>query len=106
MKIGDKVSVLDEDIFGIITAVSKDEITIIDSDGFDYQYYKKELVLESNDFSNLTISPENILEIISEKEQKKNKGIPKVKSKDKYLPPMEVDLHIQQLVTKTRGLDK
>ena len=42
MKIGDKVSVLDEDIFGIITAVSKDEITIIDSDGFDYQYYKKE----------------------------------------------------------------
>ena len=67
MKIGDKVSVLDEDISGSITAISKDEITIIDSDGFEYQYYKKELVLESNDFSNLTIFPQNIAEIISEK---------------------------------------
>jgi len=105
MKIGDKVSVLDEDISGRITAISKDEITIIDSDGFEYQYYKKELVLESNDFSNLTIFPQNISEIISEKEQKKNKHTPKVKSKDRNLPPMEVDLHIQQLVSKTRGLD-
>ena len=46
MKIGDKISVLDEDISGNITAISKDKITIIDSDGFEYQYYKKELVLE------------------------------------------------------------
>ena len=105
MKIGDKVSVLDEDISGSITAISKDEITIIDSDGFEYQYYKKELVLESNDFSDLTIFPQNISEIISEKEQKKNKHTPKVKSKDRNLPPMEVDLHIQQLVSKTSGLD-
>ncbi|MFT4800601.1 MAG: dsDNA-specific endonuclease/ATPase MutS2 [Flavobacteriaceae bacterium] len=105
MKIGDKVSVLDEDITGEIKAVLRNDITIIDSDGFEYQYFKKELVLESNDFSNLNISPQNISEIISEKEQKKNKNTPKVKSKDRNLPPMEVDLHIQQLVSKTRGLD-
>ena len=105
MKIGDKISVLDEDISGNITAISKDKITIIDSDGFEHQYYKKELVLESNDLLNLTISSQNISEIISEKEQKKNKHIPKVKSKDRNLPPMEVDLHIQQLVSKTSGLD-
>ena len=30
MKIGDKVSVLDEDISGEITGISKNEITIID----------------------------------------------------------------------------
>ena len=105
MKIGDKVSVLDEDISGEITGISKNEITIIDSDGFEYQYLEKELVYDSNDFSDLTISLQNISEIISEKEQKKNKNIPKVKSKDRSLPPMEVDLHIQQLVPKTRGLD-
>ena len=105
MKIGDKVSVLDEDISGEITGITKNEITIIDSDGFEYQYLEKELVCDSNDFSDLTISLQNISEIISEKEQKKNKNIPKVKSKDRSLPPMEVDLHIQQLVPKTRGLD-
>ena len=105
MKIGDKVSVLDEDISGEVTAISKNKITIIDSDGFEYQYLEKELVYDSNDFSDLTISHQNISEIISEKEQKKNKNIPKVKSKDRNLPPMEVDLHIQQLVPKTRGLD-
>ena len=105
MKIGDKVSVLDEDISGEVTAISKNKITIIDSDGFEYQYLEKELVYDSNDFSDLTISLQNISEIISEKEQKKNKNIPKVKSKDRSIPPMEVDLHIHQLVPKTRGLD-
>ena len=105
MKIGDKVSVLDEDISGEITGISKNEITIIDSDGFEYQYLEKELVYDSNDFSDLTISLQNISEIISEKQQKKNKNIPKVKSKDRSQPPMEVDLHIQQLIPKTRGLD-
>ena len=60
MKIGDKISVLDEDISGNITAISKDKITIIDSDGFEHQYYKKELVLESNDLLDLTISSQNI----------------------------------------------
>ena len=71
MKIGDKVSVLDEDISGEVTAISKNKITIIDSDGFEYQYLEKELVYDSNDFSDLTISLQNISEIISEKEQKK-----------------------------------
>ena len=105
MKIGDKVSVLDEDISGEVTAISKNKITIIDSDGFELHYLKKELVYDSNDFSDFTISLQNISEIISEKEQKKNKNIPRVKSKDRNLPPMEVDLHIHQLVPKTRGLD-
>lgn len=101
MKIGDKVSVLDEDISGVITAISKDEVTVLDLDGFEYQYSKRELVLEFSDFSNIEISAQNI----AEKEQKKNKNTPRVKPKDRNLPPMEVDLHIQHLVPKTRGLD-
>jgi len=101
MKIGDKVSVLDEDISGVITAISKDDVTVLDLDGFEYQYFKRELVLEFSDFSNIEISPQNI----AEKEQKKNINTKRVKSKDRNLPPMEVDLHIQHLVSKTRGLD-
>ena len=101
MKIGDKVSVLDEDISGVITAISQDEVTVLDSDGFEYQYFKRELVLEFSDFSNIEISAQNI----AEKEQKKNINTKRVKPKDRNLPPMEVDLHIQHLVPKTRGLD-
>ena len=105
MKIGDKVSVLDEDISGVITAVSHDEITVLDTDGFEHQYFKKELVLDSGELSNFNIIPQNISEILSEKEQKKHKNTPKVKPKDRNLPPMEVDLHIHHLVPKTRGMD-
>ncbi len=105
MKIGDKVSVLDEDISGEITAISNDEVTVLDADGFEYQYFKNELVLESGALSNFNIIPKNISEILSEKQQKKHKNTPKVKPKDRNLPPMEVDLHIHHLVTKTRGLD-
>ncbi len=101
MKIGDKVSVLDEDISGEIIAVSNDQVTILDLDGFEYQYAKSELVMEYDDISNISISPQNI----SEKEQKKHKNTTKVKPKDRNLPPMEVDLHIHHLVPKTRGMD-
>jgi dsDNA-specific endonuclease/ATPase MutS2 len=101
MKIGDKVSVLDEDITGEIIAISNNEVTIVDLDGFEYQYFKKELVIELSDFSNINITPQNI----SEKEVKKHKNTSKVKPKDRNLPPMEVDLHIHQLVPKTSGMD-
>ncbi len=101
MKIGDKVSVLDEDISGEIIAVSNDQVTILDLDGFEYKYAKSELVMEYDDISNISISPQNI----SEKEQKKHKNTTKVKPKDRNLPPMEVDLHIHHLVPKTRGMD-
>ena len=101
LKVGDSVSVLDEDISGVITAISQDEVTVLDLDGFEYQYFKRELVLEFSDFSNIEISPQNI----AEKEQKKYINTKRVKPKDRNLPPMEVDLHIQHLVSKTRSLD-
>ena len=47
MKIGDYVSVLDEDISGKIVSIAGNNITIIDLDGFQQQYLKKELVYQS-----------------------------------------------------------
>lgn len=105
MKIGDTVSVLDEDIQGVIIAITNDLITIEDLDGFNYKYTKKELVLESDAFSTHDFSPKNISKIISEKNTKKNKSSTKIKPKDRKLPLLEIDLHIHQLINSTKGMD-
>ena len=68
MKIGVKVSVLDEDISGVITAILGDVVTILNEDGFEFQYTKNELVIENDDFLELHATPHNISEIISEKQ--------------------------------------
>jgi len=105
MKIGDNVSVLDEDISGKVSNVLNGYITIVDEHGFEYQYNEKEFVIENNSFSKSEFSPQNISEILSEKQSKKDKNTPRIKPKDRNLPPMEVDLHIHQLTSKTRGMD-
>ena len=105
MKIGDKVSVLDEDISGKIIAVSRELITIVDVDGFELQYSKKELVTDNHGVSDYDMVPHNISEVLSEKQSKKNVNSKRVKSKVRILPPMVVDLHIHQLIPKSRGLN-
>lgn len=105
MKIGDKVSVLDEDISGKIMAITGDMVTIEDGDGFEIQYTKKELITENEEVSDYDLTPHNISEIISEKQSKKNKNSRRIKPKERNLPPMEVDLHIHQITSTTRGMD-
>lgn len=105
MKLGDYVSVLDEDVSGKVVSIVGNKITIIDLDGFQQQYLKNELVFQPGELSDLANSIENISEIISEKEQKKHNFYSKVKSKKRTSPQMEVDLHIHQLVSNTRNMD-
>lgn len=45
MKIGDKVSVIDEDLKGNITSVHGENIVFRDEFGFTHQYSKHQLVL-------------------------------------------------------------
>lgn len=47
MKIGDSVSVIDEDLDGIITSVISGVVTIRDSHGFTHQYPRQKLVLKN-----------------------------------------------------------
>jgi len=105
MKVGDKVSVLDEDISGEIVTIVGDLVTIIDNDGFEIQYVKNELIKGGYNESKLDLTPYNIAEIISEKQSKKNTNSKRVKQKERTLSPMEVDLHIHQLIPKSRGLN-
>jgi len=105
-KIGDIVTVLDEDLSGIVKHVSADEITIETTDGFDLSFSPKELMkspksstLKKEAFSNALTS-----EIISEKESYKKKRSVGIKPKERKQPAMEVDLHIQQLTSSTKGM--
>ena len=98
-KIGDKVSVLDEDLTGRITSVTGETVTIVTEDGFEMQFDKNELVRISNEaelkaksFTNVSFS-----ELLKEKESPRRKSTVKKKVKERFQPTMEVDLHIHQL---------
>ena len=102
--IGDKVSVLDDNMDGIVTKVSLSQITIETTEGFELNFQAKELIKidNSSDFRN-SIATFNSTEI------KKIKDIPKPRSfvkekKVKEIPPPEFDLHIEKLVKNFRGM--
>lgn len=103
-RIGDKVSVLDDDIQGVITKISSNNITIETSDGFDMEFTPNELIKsDASEMSSDIFSNASLDEIISEKETKK-RSFHKPKKKEKEQPAFEVDLHIHQLTDTSRGM--
>ena len=105
MKIGDKVSVLDDTISGVVKAVNGNTISITTSDDFEMDFLRKELIVVDGSLKKSDLARMDVSEIISEKQNKKPGKTQRIKPKERSLPPMEVDLHINQLVPKTRGLD-
>ncbi len=105
-KVGNTVLVMDEDISGIVTEIKGNTITIETKDGFLLDFSSTELLqinpkesLKSEIFSEHSISS-----VISEKEQPTRNNIPKVKSKERNQPAMEVDLHIHQLTNNNKRM--
>lgn len=104
-KIGDSVLVLDEDLSGEIKSISGSNITVLTEDGFELVFDKKELVKQDavKSFSEHIFKNDSLQRVVSEKESKKRKTVLK-KSKERYEPTLEVDLHIHQLTNSTRGM--
>ncbi|WP_191859800.1 Smr/MutS family protein [Hanstruepera ponticola] len=103
-KIGDKVSVLDEDITGTIVRIEGAAVIIETDDGFELDFNKRELVLvNTSELSGDIFSKSSIVEIVHEKDRPKRNPQKKTKSKERLQPPMEVDLHIHQL-TNQKGM--
>ena len=104
INIGDKVSVLDDAIDGIVTKIQKDVITVETTDGFELNFAPKELIVTnvSSDF-NKDITNFNATEIKKTKELPKPRSFVKEK-KEKEIPPPEFDLHIEKLVKNFRGM--
>ncbi len=105
MKKGDKVSVLDDAISGVVTAVNGNEVTIMTTDDFELDFLKSELIVMDGSVSKRELAQMDVSSIVSEKNYKKPGKTQRVKPKERSLPAMEVDLHINQLLPKTRGLN-
>lgn len=107
--IGDNVAVLDDVISGKVISVHKDKIVIESTDGFSFDFSPKELVVIGQSQSELSkysdISNEDLFEQSSVEEKKRNTIKFKSELKPDKLPPMEVDLHIHNLVPSSAGMD-
>lgn len=104
--IGDKVAALDEDVTGVVVNVQNDQIEVETSEGFLMTYLAKELILNtnSNELSGF-VSREKVSNAIKEKTEplKRNFTREKKSKKDDFV--LEVDLHIEKLVTSKRGMN-
>jgi len=104
-KIGDRVSVLDDDINGVITKMEGLDITVETNEGFEMIFAPNELIIaESSDLRSHVFSDTSISDVLSEKESPKRKQPTKPRKKEREIPAMEVDLHIHQLTDSTRGM--
>ncbi|MBS9768179.1 MAG: Smr/MutS family protein [Flavobacteriaceae bacterium] len=106
MKIGDKVAVIDDVITGIVTKIDNNTVSLVDENDFTFRFFKNELVVieqEQSDLSKyINIAHQDLLAEKRNFSEKKRKKTPVKKGKQ---PPMEVDLHIHQLIDSTRGMD-
>ena len=102
---GDKVSVLDDAINGVVLAVQNNEVSIETADGFVMTYFVKELI-KINDNSDLSksIGSFNSNQIKKEKEEPKARSFIKDKKAKYEIPAPEFDLHIEKLIPSFKGM--
>jgi dsDNA-specific endonuclease/ATPase MutS2 len=101
---GDKVSVLDDNMDGIVAAVNGNQITVETDNGFVMIYASHELIkkMETSELD-LKIRSFNSTEIKKQKETPKPRSTVKVTVKGD-IPPPEFDLHIEKLVKNHKSL--
>lgn len=102
---GDKVSVLDEAVNGVVLSVKDQQITIETEDGFTMNFSAKELI-KLGDSNNLmdSIRRINVDEISKEKEIPKPRSFVKERKDKNEVAAPEFDLHIEKLVPNKRGM--
>jgi len=93
---GDKVSVLDDNITGIVIGFKKDLI-VVDVDDFPMEYYAKELIKIENEPTRF-FSDKSIDQVLAEKADPKSKHVVKDKASKKEQFSISYDLHIEKLV--------
>jgi hypothetical protein len=105
-EIGDKVSVLDEAVDGVVVAVRNNEITIETDDKFTMTYFVNELVKinNTNDLKSI-IRSETLTHKSSDIQSKKKLNAPAFKSDKVERGIPEFDLHIEKLVKNPRGMN-
>jgi dsDNA-specific endonuclease/ATPase MutS2 len=103
--IGDKVSVLDDAIDGVVVSVKNNEVTIETSDNFMMTYFVNELIKvnNSNELNNFNKSEALVKIKNDETPTRKQVELQKKLEKVERGVP-EFDLHIEKLVKNKNGL--
>ena len=102
--IGDRVSVLDEDVNGIVIGIAKGVISIETTDGFSLEYSEKELIkILNTSILNSPTTNFNLNEVVKQKEIPKPRSFVREKVKGE-IPPPEFDLHIEKLTKNFRAM--
>lgn len=102
---GDKVTVLDDAMDGVVTAVNGDAITVLTTDGFEIKFGSKELLKISGDELKIGIGSQHMSQILKDKEIPPPRSFVKEKKSKKEVPVPEFDLHIEKLVKNFRGMN-
>jgi len=97
---GDKVTVLDDDIDGIVKDIKGNTIYLTTDDGFDLQFDKSEVIKIGSELKNS--AHQNISKAIQEKTEPVKRSF--VKQKKEVSKEVAFDLHIEKLVPSTKNM--
>lgn len=97
-KIGDRVLVLDDEFGGVVAFAKAEQITILTDEGIEITYHQRELILDRSF---------KVTNVVRKEEPAPKKSKTRLVSRKKaaFIPAVEVDLHIHQLVKSERGMD-
>jgi len=98
LKPGDIVELLDDDLSGVVQSINGEEVKIKTEDGFIMQFPAGDLVKIKDEIGDMAIEDFDFEEVLKEKAPTKKPRSNRIKPKERNAPPMEVDLHINQLV--------
>lgn len=104
LKPGDSVELLDDDLSGVVQKIDGEQVEIKTEDGFIMSFPANDLVKIQNDIDDIDVQEFDFDEILKEKAPAKKPKSNRIKPKERNAPPMEVDLHINQLVRSSRSL--
>lgn len=103
-QVGDKIAVIDDTVRGVVSKILINHIEIIDNSGMAFSYLPTELVKIDKDQNEMTKYSDINNQLLKNKiENSPKKKSNFLKSKNEVL--YEVDLHINQLVKSTKGMD-
>jgi len=97
-KLGDRVLVLDDEFGGVVAFAKAEQITILTDEGIEISYHQRELILDRSFKVSYVVRKEEPM-------PKKSKTRLVSRKKAAFIPAVEVDLHIHQLVKSERGMD-
>lgn len=104
LQAGDRVELLDDALSGIVQKVENNEVFIKTEDGFIMSFPVDEVVKIKDDINDIDVEEFDFKEVLKEKQPSKKPQSNRIKPKERNAPPMEVDLHINQLVRSAKGL--